>query len=97
MLDRLSLVGFVLFFVAPKAFREESDRHILLGTLVALGAYLGLTALFETVGPDALVVPDYISDPSVGTHRIARAARSPRPRRTVLSCTRAWWPRSSPR
>ena len=58
----------MLFFVAPKAFREERDRRILLGTLVALGAYLGLTALFETVGPDALVVPDYISDPNVGTH-----------------------------
>ena len=68
LLDRLSLLGFVLFFVAPKAFREERDRHVLLGTLVALGAYLGLTALFETVGPDALVVPDYISDPNVGTH-----------------------------
>ena len=68
LLDRLSLLGFVLFFVAPKAFREERDRHVLLGTLVALGAYLGLTALFETVGPDALVIPDYISDPSVGTH-----------------------------
>ena len=68
MLDRLSLVGFALFFVAPKAFREERDRRVLLGTLVALGAYLGLTALFETVGPDALVVPDYISDPNVGTH-----------------------------
>jgi putative inorganic carbon (hco3(-)) transporter len=68
LLDRLSLLGFVLFFVAPKAFREERDRQVLLGTLVALGGYLGLTALFETVGPDALVVPDYISDPSVGTH-----------------------------
>ena len=68
LLDRLSLVGFVLFFVAPKAFREERDRNVLLGSLVALGAYLGLTALFETVGPDALVIPDYISDPKIGTH-----------------------------
>ena len=68
LIDRLSLLGFVLFFVAPKAFREERDRHILLGTLVALGGYLGLTALFETTGPDALVVPDYILDPTIGTH-----------------------------
>ena len=68
LLDKLSLLGFVLFFVAPKAFREERDRHILLGVMVALGGYLGLTALFETTGPDALVVPDYILDPSVGTH-----------------------------
>jgi hypothetical protein len=68
LLDRLSLLGFMLFFVAPKAFREERDRRVLLGTLVALGAYLGLTALFEEVGPEALVVPDYILDPNVGTH-----------------------------
>jgi O-antigen ligase len=68
LLDKLGLAGFVVFFVAPKAFREERDRRILLGTLVGLGAYLGLTALFETVGPDALVVPDYISDPNIGTH-----------------------------
>jgi hypothetical protein len=41
LLDRFSLLGFVLFFVAPKAFRETRDRQVLLGTLVALGAYLG--------------------------------------------------------
>lgn len=68
LLDRLSVLGFVLFFVAPKAYREERDRQILLGALVTLGGYLGLTALFEEVGPEALVLPDYINDPSVGTH-----------------------------
>src|SRR5687768_506933 len=68
LLDRLSLVGFVLFFVAPKAYREERDRRVLLGALVALGAYIGITAVFEEVGPEALVFPDYITDETVGTH-----------------------------
>lgn len=68
LLDRFSLVAFVLFFVAPFAFREVRDRQILLGTLVALGGYLGLTALVETVGPRGILVPRYIDDPLVGTH-----------------------------
>ena len=68
LLDRLSLVGFALFFVAPRVFRTEHDRNILLGVLVALGGYLGVTALLETVGPDALIVPSYITDPSIGRH-----------------------------
>lgn len=68
LLDRFSLVAFVAFFVAPFAFREARDRQILLGTLVALGAYLGLTALIETVGPRSILVPAYIDDPLVGTH-----------------------------
>jgi putative inorganic carbon (hco3(-)) transporter len=66
LIDRFSLLGFVLFFVAPLAFREPRDRRVLLGTLVVLGGYLGLTALFETTGPKALVLPHYISDPSIG-------------------------------
>jgi O-antigen ligase len=68
LIDRLSLLGFVLFFVAPKAYREARDRELLLGVLVALGAYIGLTAVFEEIGPEALIVPDYINDPTVGTH-----------------------------
>lgn len=68
LIDRLSLLGFVLFFIAPKAYREARDRQVLLGVLVAVGGYLGLTALLETVGPEALIFPDYITDPSVGTH-----------------------------
>jgi O-antigen ligase len=68
LLDRLSIVGFVLFFVAPKVYREERDRRILLGTLVGLGAYIGLTAVFEEIGPEQLIVPGYINDPTVGFH-----------------------------
>src|SRR5438093_1302521 len=36
--------------------------------LVALGAYLGLTAVFEGLGLDALIVPRYIADPGAGIH-----------------------------
>ena len=68
LLDRFSILGFVLFFVAPKVFRTAEDRMILLGTLVVLGGYLGLTALLEATGADALVFPAYITDPDVGTH-----------------------------
>jgi O-antigen ligase len=68
LLDRFSLVAFLAFFVAPFAFRDARDRQILLGTLVALGGYLGLTALIETVGPRSVLVPAYIDDPLVGIH-----------------------------
>jgi putative inorganic carbon (HCO3(-)) transporter len=68
LLDRFSLVAFVAFYVAPFAFRELRDRQILLGTFVALGGYLGLTALIETTGPRGILLPRYIDDPLVGTH-----------------------------
>jgi O-antigen ligase len=41
-------------------FAGERERKMLLGTLVGLGAYLGITAIFESVGPHALVFPHYI-------------------------------------
>ena len=66
--DRFTIVGFVLFVIAPLAFRTARQRAVLMGTLVAMGAYLGLTTLFEAVGADALVFPRYILDPEVGIH-----------------------------
>lgn len=68
LLDRFALLGFLLFFVAPMVYRTARDRQILLGTLVALGAYLGATALVETTGPRGLLLPRYIDDPAVGIH-----------------------------
>jgi O-antigen ligase len=68
LLDRFGFVPFAMFFVAPLAFATERQRTILLGTLVALGAYLGATALFEGLGVNALVFPGYINDPAVGIH-----------------------------
>ena len=68
LLDRLSLIGFVVFFVAPLAYAEPEDREILLGVLVVMGGYLGVIALLETTGPKALVIPHYITDPAIRIH-----------------------------
>jgi putative inorganic carbon (HCO3(-)) transporter len=68
IVDRVGLVPFALFIAAPLVFRTARERDILLGALVAWGGYLGLTAFFEGVGPNALVVPDYVMDPEVGIH-----------------------------
>lgn len=67
-LDRLGAVPFLLYLIAPSAFATERQRQILLVVLVAVGAYLGLTAFFEIVGPHALVFPSYIADPAIGIH-----------------------------
>ena len=75
LLDRFGLMPFLVFLVAPVAFRTDHQRVILLGTLIVTGAYLGLTAFFEGVGLDALVFPQYILDPSVGLH--AERVRGP--------------------
>lgn len=68
LLDRFGVVPFLLFFVAPVAFREERDRRVLLGVLFAMGAYLGVTAVLESVHARALIFPRYITDPTVGIH-----------------------------
>jgi O-antigen ligase len=68
LLDRFGLIPFALFFVAPLAFRTEADRRVLMGTLVAVGTYLGVTAVLETIGAKPLIVPQYINDPTVGIH-----------------------------
>lgn len=75
LLDGIGVVPLLMLLAAPFAFRTPRQRAILLGTLILLGAYLGLTALFETVGPEVLVQPAYILDPDVGLH--ADRARGP--------------------
>jgi putative inorganic carbon (HCO3(-)) transporter len=62
LFDVFGVVPFLVFLVAPIAFRSERDRAVLLGGLVGLGAYLGLVALLETTGPRALVYPRFILD-----------------------------------
>ncbi len=61
LLDRLA-VPFAVFALAPLAFRTPRHRAGFLAALVVFGGYLGLTALFETVGPKALVIPHFIRD-----------------------------------
>jgi O-antigen ligase len=68
LIERFTLIGFVVFAVAPVIFAETRQRLILLATMVALGAYLGSQALFQTIGADALVFPKYILDPDIGHH-----------------------------
>lgn len=75
LLDRLGIVPFAMFVVAAGAFRSERHRTILLGSLVALGGYLGVTALFEATGLNSLVFPRYITDPTIGGQ--AGRARGP--------------------
>jgi putative inorganic carbon (hco3(-)) transporter len=68
LLDRLGLVPFLLYLVAPVAFATERQRDILLGTLALVGAYLGATAFFEMVGPHSLVFPSFIGKAALGIH-----------------------------
>lgn len=68
LIDQYGALPFFMFLIAPVAFRTERQRQILVGGLVTAGAYLSLTAIFERLGVTALVVPHYISDPSVGIH-----------------------------
>jgi putative inorganic carbon (HCO3(-)) transporter len=67
IVDRL-VVPFAVFIVAPYAFRTPAQRQILLGTMVAFGGYVGLTTLFESVGPHAFVIPPRILDTTIGYH-----------------------------
>ncbi len=75
LLQIYGVLPFLVFVTAPLVFQTERDRNVLLVALVALGGYLGLTAVLETVGPDALVFPGYILDSTVGIH--ADRARGP--------------------
>ena len=75
LFDNFGLLPFLVFPVAALAFRTERRRNILLVGFVALGAYLGITAILESVNANALIFPRYILDDSVGTH--ADRARGP--------------------
>jgi putative inorganic carbon (hco3(-)) transporter len=75
LVDRFGIVPFACFLVGPLLFRGARQREVLLRVVVAFGGYLGLTALFETVGPKALVFPKYILNPTIGSH--ADRARGP--------------------
>lgn len=67
-IDQFGLLPFAMFLVAPAAFATERQRTILLGGLVAAGAYLSITAALEQLELYDLVFPGYVADPSVGVH-----------------------------
>src|SRR3954469_1280468 len=75
LIDSFGIAPVAAFAVAPAAFATAYQRRILLGTLVVLGAYLGVTALAEATKANVLVVPKYILDPQFGIH--ADRARGP--------------------
>jgi putative inorganic carbon (hco3(-)) transporter len=58
--DQLGVMPYLMFLLAPAVFSGPRERNLLLATLVGLGLYLGLTAIFESLGPQALVFPRYI-------------------------------------
>ncbi len=61
LIDRVGIAPYLMFLVAPAVFAGERERNMLLVTLVGLGAYLGVTAIFESLGPHSLVFPHYIA------------------------------------
>jgi putative inorganic carbon (HCO3(-)) transporter len=60
LIDQFGILPFVMYLVAPSVFPGKRERNMLLGTLLGVGAYLGFTAIFESLGPHALVFPRYI-------------------------------------
>lgn len=65
LLDRI-IVPFLMFCLGPLIFTTSRRRVMLLKTLCLIGIYLGLTAIFEIIGPNSLVWPSYIMDPNIG-------------------------------
>lgn len=61
LIDMFGVAPYLMFLVAPAVFSGRRERDLLLVTLVALGGYLGLTAIFESLGPHGLVFPHYIT------------------------------------
>jgi O-antigen ligase len=68
LVETFGVFPFLLFTLAPVVFPTARERATLLKGLVALGAYLSLTTLFEMTGLSALVVPSYITNPHYGIH-----------------------------
>ncbi len=60
LLDRLGAIPFLMFVLAPAIFPGQRERGWLLATLVGIGAYIGVTGIFESLGPHSLVFPSYI-------------------------------------
>ncbi len=62
LFDNLGVMPYLAFLLAPAVFAGARERSLLLITLVGLGAYLGLTSIFESIGPHSLVFPHYIAE-----------------------------------
>jgi putative inorganic carbon (hco3(-)) transporter len=75
LFDNLGVVPYLMLLLAPAIFAGQREREMLLKTLIVLGAYLGLTAIFEAIGPKSLVFPHFIAE--VGTETGFEQAAGP--------------------
>jgi O-antigen ligase len=66
LVDEFGIAPYLGFLIAPAVFAGEREREWLLATLVGVGLYLGVTAVFEALGPHSLVFPSYIADIDAG-------------------------------
>jgi putative inorganic carbon (hco3(-)) transporter len=60
LVDLFGVAPYLAYLLAPAIFVGPRERNLLLATLTCVGAYLGLTAIFESLGPHSLVFPHYI-------------------------------------
>ena len=72
LFDAFGVLPFFVFLLAPAVFRTARSRAVLLAALVGLGAYLGLTALFEAANLSSLIFPHFIAA-STATDTTGRA------------------------
>ncbi|HET9733592.1 MAG TPA: O-antigen ligase family protein [Acidimicrobiales bacterium] len=68
LLDRLGLVPFLGFTLAPLLFGDARRRNMLIVTMVVVGGYLSVTAIMEGTGLLRYVEPSYIRNPHLGIH-----------------------------
>ncbi len=68
IVEAYGIFPFLIFYLAPVIYTTRRKRQMLLTALVVLGAYLGLTVVFEMAGVNALVWPKYILNPNYGLH-----------------------------
>ena len=66
LLDRFGIVPFIWFLLAPVLFGTARQRRLLIGALVGLGLYLGLTGTLEGLHLYRFIFPHYIAEPNVG-------------------------------
>lgn len=61
IVDEFGIAPYLGFLVGAAVFAGRRERDWLLMTLVGVGLYLGVTAIFEALGPHQLVFPSYIA------------------------------------
>ncbi len=94
LLDRFGIIPFTWFVLAPVLFGTARQRRLLIGALIGLGLYLGLTGTLEGLHLYKFVFPRYIADPNVGIQWGRPEGRSWRARATASAPS--WGPRRRP-